>query len=800
MESEMEEDMALELHYMSHMMDEPGDTTASLVNQWSKAMGPMNPPDTTKCLFCNLAKDDKAIIKFFSTTFPKMKNSRDVQTPMSNLCLLIHGPYSGFEKVHMLLRFGILRSMSEHLTSKVEYIPFYACHIIHHLLKSHFFPQAIENTNLVQNLLGILKNSSSTIEKHEAAFAITMVIKDLKSKTLKENRENMLKSFKTILGEGLYPIIFKLITSNAKTMKLTEVERSILLREETNSLQFDVIKKDMPEVMKTFQRGFAYVFYRLSLMDDIQNFEETKLNAKELVSVVKGWLMNPFVVDHCTLCYFILALNSLFENMRNVESLRKHFQSDGELQSKLKNFADFANRLDADDKGWKKDVYYLKYEGWTNPTGWLVKGPLKGVAPFEVIKLNNLAVTLYQHIYEEKKEVNVMPEPKNKQVTVSWEEDKDDMEYSRIQYFGEDYSVKSLSHEEFMSRLMMGANLKLLPEYQGHPMFLLDEEDKYYCSQTLKNFEQERPKLKDTYFKSQYIIKISLVSIKPEIWRRFQVPGNISLHVLHDKVLCPILGWSRNYHGYYYQQLPIDWNRVRNRPRIEVISRGGPVFGPIDSQAIDMHQTGIHGIFLMDDKKAYLADVLKKEGDKLRYVYDLGDNWTHNLVVEKVFIPENPDDLNKIELIDGDGAIPPEDGHGNKNYFEKLQILSKGPSHKKYLETRSEVLGAVNYKNVSEFDPFSFNVKAHQIKLQHVLKTEISPNDASNFLKFNFQKGEATSSFKGEPEYTAEKRCVCGSIQNLKKCARCKIVYYCSVDCQRKDWRTHKENCSKIPQ
>ena len=29
----------------------------------------------------------------------------------------------------------------------------------------------------------------------------------------------------------------------------------------------------------------------------------------------------------------------------------------------------------------------------------------------------------------------------------------------------------------------------------------------------------------------------------------------------------------------------------------------------------------------------------------------------------------------------------------------------------------------------------------------------------------------------------------------LKSCGQCHLVHYCSVECQRKDWKTHKKNC-----
>ena len=42
---------------------------------------------------------------------------------------------------------------------------------------------------------------------------------------------------------------------------------------------------------------------------------------------------------------------------------------------------------------------------------------------------------------------------------------------------------------------------------------------------------------------------------------------------------------------------------------------------------------------------------------------------------------------------------------------------------------------------------------------------------------------------------------VCGEEgERYKQCSRCTCVYYCSVDCQRKDWKEngHKEECKKL--
>lgn len=39
---------------------------------------------------------------------------------------------------------------------------------------------------------------------------------------------------------------------------------------------------------------------------------------------------------------------------------------------------------------------------------------------------------------------------------------------------------------------------------------------------------------------------------------------------------------------------------------------------------------------------------------------------------------------------------------------------------------------------------------------------------------------------------------VCGSLNGLRRCSRCKSVYYCSQVHQQVDWRVHKIECKKF--
>ena len=49
-----------------------------------------------------------------------------------------------------------------------------------------------------------------------------------------------------------------------------------------------------------------------------------------------------------------------------------------------------------------------------------------------------------------------------------------------------------------------------------------------------------------------------------------------------------------------------------------------------------------------------------------------------------------------------------------------------------------------------------------------------------------------------ESKTTIDSRCVaCNKTTNLLFCGNCRRVGYCSKDCQRRDWATHKHVCEK---
>ena len=175
--------------------------------------------------------------------------------------------------------------------------------------------------------------------------------------------------------------------------------------------------------------------------------------------------------------------------------------------------------------------------------------------------------------------------------------------------------------------------------------------------------------------KSLYQIKVTLVGIKPPIWRRLIVKDSIKLDQLHS-VLQVTMGWF-NYHLHQY---------IVGK---SYIGRPDPDF--------DMDVT--------DERKVYLQDIISNPKDNFVYAYDFGDGWEHKVVLEKIL----PLDFSESPLVvKGKKACPPEDCGGIWGYADFLDAIqnSKNEEHESMLEWVG-----------GEFDPDEFDVNFINEKL-----------------------------------------------------------------------------------
>lgn len=155
-----------------------------------------------------------------------------------------------------------------------------------------------------------------------------------------------------------------------------------------------------------------------------------------------------------------------------------------------------------------------------------------------------------------------------------------------------------------------------------------------------------------------YRFKIKLRGTKPPIWRRIET-HNVSLEQFHELIQIA-MGWT-NSHMHEFQ------------------------FG-------ETRYT--HPEFLLDEMddfgaKSYdnvsLEDLLATAGPKLklRYDYDFGDGWEHDVVLEKIVPAETGIDYPRC--VTGKLACPPEDIGGVWGYYDFVEAISD-PNHERHEE------------------------------------------------------------------------------------------------------------------
>ena len=176
-------------------------------------------------------------------------------------------------------------------------------------------------------------------------------------------------------------------------------------------------------------------------------------------------------------------------------------------------------------------------------------------------------------------------------------------------------------------------------------------------------------------------LRLDLTDVRPAVWRRLEVAGDIPLDVLND-VLMTAMGWMG---GHLHQFWP-----------------GQAWTGPRFLTDWDIEE-GEEGTAESDVR---LDQVLRAPGDKLRWSYDFGDSWEHVLKAEKVrpATPDNP----PMRCIGGRMACPLEDCGGPPGHAEIRELLATDPGRTRWPDHLREWVPA-DY-DPDDFDPDDVNV------------------------------------------------------------------------------------------
>ena len=311
------------------------------------------------------------------------------------------------------------------------------------------------------------------------------------------------------------------------------------------------------------------------------------------------------------------------------------------------------------------------------------------------------------------------------------------------------------------------------------------------------------------------------------VTRIFRIPSNYRLSSV-AMFLEAFMGWEQDKFAYVFND------------------KDGAVYGPVKSKAVDAHLlrdfqgpvslSGDSGI--IDDRTISIGQVLREEGDSISWTHNLKSKWIHTLELDfsDPYEETELDDswrLEPVSVYQGYMRCPPEDGGGNAVYREKLESLwcrkrsfarnewdyheffddeacdervadlMASERYKEHLqeitaldkqkkkEKKVEDQGRTSKKGFDLVDRLSHLNKEFGITVPEEINTP------SNLLKI------AQSAFspdacafcpdcvKDECDLMAKKCAVCGSKENGKLCTACKKVYYCSVACQKKDWKAH---------
>lgn len=178
-------------------------------------------------------------------------------------------------------------------------------------------------------------------------------------------------------------------------------------------------------------------------------------------------------------------------------------------------------------------------------------------------------------------------------------------------------------------------------------------------------------------------VRVDLSGAKPPIWRRLQVPADITLAALHE-VLQTAFGWD-DYH-------------------MHVFETPYGAFGQADPEL--GHRA---------DRNVTLEQVARESGTKITYTYDFGDSWEHLIAVEKTLEPEPSAAYPRC--VAGRRAAPPEDCGGAYGYMELVEILAD-PAHPEH-QDRLEWLGL---DDARAFDPAAFDLEQINSALAHSLR------------------------------------------------------------------------------
>ena len=150
------------------------------------------------------------------------------------------------------------------------------------------------------------------------------------------------------------------------------------------------------------------------------------------------------------------------------------------------------------------------------------------------------------------------------------------------------------------------------------------------------------------------ILRIELEDIEPLIWRRVAIRTSMNLKAVHS-VIQATMGWLDNHL----------WEFVANERKYGILI-------PNDSE---------WNARINNAAATKLSALVENGVTNIGYVYDIGDNWQHRIIVETLK-PAEPGALYP-QFLGGERRCPPEDCGGFPGYYDFLDNIANKRSEKR---------------------------------------------------------------------------------------------------------------------
>ncbi len=159
----------------------------------------------------------------------------------------------------------------------------------------------------------------------------------------------------------------------------------------------------------------------------------------------------------------------------------------------------------------------------------------------------------------------------------------------------------------------------------------------------------------------KYTLRFTLRGIKPPIWRKVEVPSNISLRHLSELILV-VMGW---------------YGDLLNQFRV-----GQTYYEPAYQRDGDYENMAFSPVRHYNQEDYSIADILTEKGKHVLFDYDFGDSWEHEIRLSSIedYAEGEP---RRIKFLSGKRACPPEDCGGIWGYEELCELLEKRAAGKR---------------------------------------------------------------------------------------------------------------------